>query len=420
MQEELELENLDLEEIEVKPLENLNFDWNEYAKDCPTTFRSLNTQIKTKNDKKVFCKQPYAIELFNLIESHWKESGYISLIQNGEVYDGIITQIFDDVAIVDISYRSDVMIDLSKETLEIKKGIKEGKKVSVQINAIEKDGEFIKITGSIGGAYSAKIFSQLMAQSDKMDTAYLGTVTNMIEDAGYVVEINGVNCFMPGSLAGINKLHDFASIIGQELYVVPVSYAEDRGTIVVSHRKYLQSLIPTEIESLKNQLLTDKNKELSGHITGTTKYGVFVEFNGCLTGMIYVNDLDSTALKRHVNKEIQPGEEIQFMIKQILNHKKIILTQKIETIVVENNPWNGIQEKYKMPQQITGKIKTVKDYGIFIQIEEGIVGLLHISEIPDSVDLSKLKTGNNINVIITRIDEATKRVFLVKKDFSDI
>jgi small subunit ribosomal protein S1 len=235
-------------------------------------------------------------------------------------------------------------------------------------------------------------------------TAWIGKVDNMIENGGYTVSVQGIKCFMPGSLAGINKLSNFESIIGEELYVVPVSFSPDRGTIVVSHRKYLQALIPTEIENLKQTL----EEEKTGKVTGTAKYGVFVEFSKCLTGMIHNNDLDEETLSKFKSREIKPGDSINFKVKDIVSNTKITLTQKE---VVNVNPWLNISQKYTIPSTVEAIVKSKKDYGLFINIEDGITGLLHVSELTPET-MSVFSSGDKITVQITRIDEDSMKVFL--------
>ena len=158
----------------------------------------------------------------------------------------------------------------------------------------------------------------------------------MIENGGYMVNIQGIDCFMPGSLAGINKLHDFSSIIGTEIYVVPVSFSPDRGTLVVSHRKYLQALIPNEIENIK----ANQGAEITGNVTGTAKYGIFVEFNGCLTGMIHNNDLDEETLIKFKARQIQPGDEITFIVKDIISDTKITLLKRLMLLLIHGVIFN--------------------------------------------------------------------------------
>ena len=95
---------------------------------------------------------------------------------------------------------------------------------------------------------------------------------------------------MPGSLGGVNKLHDFNVLVGKELVVMPITYSRDKETIVVSHREYLRTLIPSAIEELKENI---KDKVV-GFVTGTTKFGIFAEFNQCLTGLIPKAELDES------------------------------------------------------------------------------------------------------------------------------
>ena len=235
-------------------------------------------------------------------------------------------------------------------------------------------------------------------------TAWIGKVTHMIENGGYMVAVQGIECFMPGSLAGINKLHDFSSIIGTEMYVVPVSFSPERGTIVVSHRKYLQALIPVELEKLK----TSPGEEITGNVTGTAKYGVFVEFNDCLTGMIHNNDLDEETSAKFKARQILPGDEVTFIVKDIISNTKITLTQKANAV---SNPWNDIATRYQMPSIVQATVRTKKDYGLFINIEEGVTGLLHVSEIGEDI-MNVFKAGDPITVQITRIDIDSMKVFL--------
>jgi small subunit ribosomal protein S1 len=151
---------------------------------------------------------------------------------------------------------------------------------------------------------------------------------------------------------------------------------------------------------------------ITGNVTGTAKFGVFVEFNGCLTGMIHVNDLNEEMSKLQASGKIEAGSEISFMIKEIISDKKITLTQVVGSAESASaNPWSNISERYTVPCQIQGTVKSIKDYGIFVTIEEGIVGLLHISEL-EGIDINAIKKGDPITVMMTRIDEATRKVFL--------
>jgi len=380
-----------------------NFDWDGYESTCPKVLRTPNPHIKVVNDKhKVYSREPYAQEMYNKLIGHIEENDTITHIKYGNAYDGKVFGISDMTASVDIGYRQLVYVNLEKEDDEFK-GMQPGDEVSVIITSLmENDSQ--PIMGSVSEGTKQATFQEMLNAIEEQDTAWVGKVNRMLSSAGYMINVKGIDCFMPGSLAGINKLHDFESIVGQEIYVVPVSFSKERKIMVVSHRAYLKTLIPDAIETLKETA----GEYITGSVTGSAKYGVFCEFSQCLTGMIHVNDLDGDTLTRHKNREIEPGEEIKFKVKDIVSDTKITLTQRDD---VELNPWLEINKKYKVPSTVKATIKTCKEYGLFVELEEGVVGLLHVSEIGKD-NINKYSPKQEISVLITKIEEDTKKIFL--------
>lgn len=376
--------------------ENGEFLWDAYEATCVTKTRKPNPHIKTKHGDKVYSREPYAQELYDILSEHSPEIK--PSLNIGEIHAGTIYAVDQEWITVDIGYRESVYVKASKESEEVRMMLP-GEETAVLIT--ETKGT---LTGSITGGVKHKTFMDLRAGIEEGNTAWIGKVKNMIENGGYIVRVQGIDCFMPGSLAGINKLSDFSSIVGEEIYVVPVSFSPDRGTIVVSHRKYLQALIPQAINNLKENIQEPKE----GNVTGTAKYGVFVEFDKCLTGMIHNNELNEDTLARFKSRDIKPGEPIKFFVKDIISNNKITLTQKEGTAV---NPWINISSRYQIPSIVAAKVKTKKDYGIFVNIEEGVTGLLHVSELPDN-KLEEYMIGDSLDVQITRIDESSMKVFL--------
>jgi len=376
--------------------ESGEFLWDAYESTCPTRYRKPNPHIKTRDGDKVYSREPYAQELYDKICDHSVDIK--PELFEGEIHEGVIYAVDQNFITIDISYRELVYVKANKESEEVRQ-LRPGDETAVLIT--ETKGT---LTGTITGGVKHKTFMDLRGAIEEGNTAWIGQVKNMIENGGYIVRVQGVDCFMPGSLAGINKLSDFSSIIGEEIYVVPVSFSSDRGTIVVSHRKYLQALIPSAIQDLKD----NRGVEKEGNVTGTAKYGVFVEFDKCLTGMIHNNELDEDTQAKFKARDIKPGDPIKFFVKDIISNTKITLTQKESSTV---NPWQDISSRYQIPSVVEAKVKTKKDYGIFVNIEEGVTGLLHISELRD-LDLNDYNAGDSISVQITRIDEATMKVFL--------
>lgn len=400
--EELVISTPKVEEIQ-QPIENWltptgEFDWDLYSAGCVSQSKKPNPHIKTKNGDRVYSKEKYAQELYDLLAGGTSED-LRAKIRVGEIIDGKIFAISQEWMTVDVNYRELVYVKLSKEPSTLVADYRVGDEVAVLITGSDQH-----LLGSIAAGMKQKIFRDLQKGIEDGDTAWVGKVTNMIENGGYVVEIQGVNCFMPGSLAGINKLHDFSSIIGQDLYVVPVSFSPERGTIVVSHRKYLQVMIPTMIQNLKANI----DQKQIGHVTGTAKYGVFCEFNECLTGMIHINDLDEETSDKFKSRSIKPGDSIEFYVKDIISNSKITLSQRVDTIY---NPWKDVDTRYKVPCNVEATVKTKKDYGLFITVEEGLVGLLHVSELDESV-MQIYNPGDKITVQINRIDQESQKIFL--------
>jgi small subunit ribosomal protein S1 len=380
--------------------EDGNFMWAEYEATCPSILRKPNPHIKTKNGDKVYSRASYAQQLYDMMEGHVSEQNLKTQIAEGSIYEGKVYAINHEWITVDIGYRELIYVKYDREP-DFVKALTIGEETAVLITTLKPNTH---VVGSISGGIKQKVFTDLRNTIETEDTAWIGKVSHMIENGGYIVRIQGIDCFMPGSLAGINKLHDFNSIVGEEIYVVPVSFSPERGTIVVSHRKYLQALIPNAIADLRENI----DAEYTGFVTGTAKYGVFVEFNDCLTGMIHTNDLDEDTMKLFRSREIKPGDEISFKVKDIVSNTKITLTQKINDTI---NPWLTIASRYNIPATVVAEVKSKKEYGLFVTIEEGVVGLLHISEIGEDT-MSVFKPGDKITVQITRIESETNKVFL--------
>ena len=378
-------------------LPNGEFNWDAYENEAKPK-RTVNPHIKLKNPTdKVFSHATYAQDLYNMMIGSASVFDNKFILEVGKVYEGKVYGISSNWMSIDVDYRELVYVNIEKE---VANDLKTGDKTSVKIVRNRNKGEDF-VVGSIEEGVKHAIFEELMSNIDN-NIAYAGLVKQMIPEGGYIVTINGIDCFMPGSLAGMNKLHDFSSIIGTDMYVVPISFSAERGTVVVSHRAYLKAMVPSILEDLKNA----KDEVITGFVTGSAKFGVFCEFNGCLTGMIHINDLDevhSAKLRKH---EINPGDVIDFKVKEIISDTKITLTQ-----LIHNDPWNGITERYKIPARVTGTIKSIKDYGMFVAIEEGVIGLLHVSELPEGA-IKDYAKNQEVQVEISRIEEITKKVFL--------
>lgn len=293
--------------------------------------------------------------------------------------------------VFDGGFKDFVRIENRLQEAKYLKNTNIGDMVDVYITEIN-NRDFI-IRGSISEIYESKARKSLTSLDEGVGvSAFIRELT----PAGYNVDIHyeGVTLpgFMPNTLAGINKLHDTTSILGKTFNVMIESFSRDEGTYIVSRRKYLQTLIPQAIKGLEN------GKVYKGHVTGTTDFGVFVEFNECLTGMIHKTNIDPEWADRITS--ISPGFEIEFYIKEIIKDK-IILTQ-----ILRESLWDSI----KVGQTIQGKVKDIKPFGALIILDQETNGLIHTSELEKTT--KKVTIGETIRVRVIAVDRMSRKIYL--------
>ena len=130
-----------------------------------------------------------------------------------------------------------------------------------------------------------------------------------------------------------------------------------------------------------------------------------------LLGDELTGNLDTETSKAHRDRSLEPGTEIKFYVKEVINERKITLVQG-SPAEKKVDPWEGISSRYTKKTEVVGKVKSTKDYGLFVEIEEGVVGLLHVSEFPDNIDIKDILKGADITVQVIRVEEDTRKVFL--------
>lgn len=288
-------------------------------------------------------------------------------------------------------FKDDVRIDARASEAKYLKNTKIGDMIDVIVVSVDEENYMIK--GSISVLYENRAHLTLKSlEEGRSVKAYIKS----INPAGYDIDVlyEGVTLpgFMPNTLAGINRLHDSSSIVGQTFDVMIESFSREEGTYIVSRRRYLQTLIPTAIKKLEH------GEVYSGHVTGTTTFGVFVEFNECLTGMIHKANVNPEW--QHKLTSIQPGFKIEFYVKEVIKDK-IILTQ-----ILRETLWDNI----KNGQVITGKVRDTKPFGTLVNLDDETVGLIHTSEMEKMG--KKFQEGQEIKVKVLSVDRQSRKIFL--------
>ncbi len=369
-------------------------------------FDTKKIKVQVPKGTKLLCTEHYVLDALSMygLDSHMKDNtkkcdNKESYITKGEVLSIKSKEGRKESLLVDINSKFTAFCSLSKETRNVAEHVKVGMKVDVKVKTAPNG----TLLASISDAIDEVKIDSILNEIGNRSVGFNGKVLELT-NGGFWVDIDGIQCFMPGSLAGLNKLWDFESVVGKTLVVMPVSYSNERNTIIVSHREYLNTLIPSSIKDLHEKI---KNK-VSGVVTGATKFGVFAEFNSCLTGLIPDTELDENTLTRLRRREIKPGDLIEFWIKEIISNKKIILSQKGP----KEDLWDNIENKYR-PMMITpGVVTKVTKYGVFVELEKGISGLIHKSKLNNTL----LNKGDNVNVKLLGVNSAERKISMTLVD----
>lgn len=367
-------------------------------------FDTKTIKVKIPKKTKILSTEPYALELLSLygIESLVEDNSKLCETNQEYITKGEIISITKDSegnkinALIDIDSKYTASCSLLKETDEIISQLEEGMYIDVKIKTTKRG----LVTASISDAIDEVKFNEILNSINDKTVAFNGKIVELI-NGGYWVDLGGIKCFMPGSLAGLNKLYDFNSLVGKDLIVMPLSYSQEKNSIIVSHRAYLKTLVYDAIEDLSKNI----KMPLTGFVTGTAKFGVFAEFNKCLTGMIPINELDKITLSKFEKNEIRPGDEIMFWTKEIIGDKKIILSQHGPV----TDEWDNIEDVYT-PMMITdGVVTKITTYGAFVELQKGISGLIHKTRYKD---INTLNKGDVVKVKIHSISTDDKKIVM--------
>jgi len=359
-----------------------------FLNDREDLFTSTTIEINVMPNTKILSTDSNVLEMLKLYEN--------VEIQRPPTRDEIrnleVISINEDKILLNLDGKHDAYLNLKKE--------KELTSISI--------GDIIPVKLKIGkgGTYEAS-FDDASAENKVNDIlnsigkniGYTAKVVELIY-GGYYVEVDKIKCFMPGSLAGMNKLIDFSFLLEKEIVVMPVNYDNNRDIIIVSHKDYLKLLMPDKIKKINEKLDT----WMEGVVTGTSKAGIFIEFEECLTGLLPVNEIEKSEYD-FKSFLIKPGDLINFKVKQVISDTKIILTEKEK----ENSAWDTLHERFSPEQHVIGKINKITNYGIFVEIEKDIIGLIHSTQLSKDVTYTE---GDSIEVIINRIEQHSRKIIL--------
>lgn len=339
-------------------------------------------------------------EYRNLVQLYEKT---ISKIHEGEIVRGKIVAINDSDVAVDIGFKSEGMIPrnefMSTEDLRV------GDEVDVFLEAIEdKDGrlqlsrkraDFIRIWERVSRAFTTGEVLQ-------------GRCLRRIK-GGIVVDLMGIDAFLPGSQIDIRPVRDFDQYLGQTMDFRVVKINEPQENVVVGHKM----LVEEQIADQRRQILEglEKGQILEGTVKAIVDFGVFVDLGG-VDGLVHITDL-SWGRVSHPSEIAKLDQTINVVVLDFDEQKtRISLGLK----QLQPHPWENIEEKYHVGMKVTGKVVSLTDYGAFMEIEKGIEGLIHISEMSWTQHIKHpsqvVAMGQMVEAVILTIDKNEKKISL--------
>ncbi len=349
----------------------------------------------------MYCHEAYAQELAGLYFSDFESnfSGSKDL-EDGSVYDCKITHMSEDKILAQTSSGQTVYVDVKKEEKDAQR---------LNLEAFEfKIGDTIKarvrkISGSYVGSvveyYVHSLRLELFEQIKKESNAYRVKVES-INKGGYIVDLSGVKCFLPGSLAAANRITDFESYIGKEIPVMIEGYVEAKDIFIVSYKKYISKIMDSKIQEL------DLTKKYKGFVTGTSEFGVFVEWEEVYTGLIHKSEFqeDSKISSFH------PGDEIEFYVKEIKENNRLTLT--LEKPLERNVLVHEIDKQVKegVCEPVYAKVKHRRKNGALIELTPyGLMALIPQDKLGKRA--RNLKNGDELMVAIYEVETISGKIY---------
>jgi small subunit ribosomal protein S1 len=326
----------------------------------------------------------------------------------GEVVSGKIISVDKDYVLVDIGYKSEGQIRITEfrnDEGEIEANL--GDTVEVMVEWWDDENEVVVLSKE--KAAKVKVWEAIKVAYDNDDKVE-GVITSRVK-GGFSVDI-GVQAFLPGSQADLRPIRNLDEMVGQTFEFKILKYNRKRSNIVLSRRVILEK----ERESKRAATLASihEGKEVPGVVKNITEYGVFVDLGG-VDGLLHITDISWGRVK-HPSELFSIGDEITVKILNLdLEKERVSLGMKQLT----EDPWSTAAERYPIESRITGKIVSLTDYGAFVELEEGIEGLIHVSEMSWTRKVrhpSKIvSVGEEIEAIVLDIKPDNRRISLGMK-----
>ena len=331
----------------------------------------------------------------------------------GSLITGIVIDILDTYVIVHVGLKSEAVVQIHEFVNEKREiDIKIGDEVQLYLEAIEDGHGNTRVSRE--KAIKKEVWKRIEDCLNE-DNIINGLITGQVK-GGMTVDIQGVKAFLPGSLAEVMPTKDLDHLEGSYEEFKVIKLDKDKNNVVLSRKAVLEEVTSEEREQLLSTL--EEGQVVEGVVKNLTDYGAFVDLGG-VDGLLHITDISWSRIN-HPSKALNIGEKIKVqVIKFEKEEKKVSLGIK----QLRKDPWQGIESKFPLNTSVMGKVTNLTDYGFFAEIDEGVEGLVHVSEIDwtnKNIHPSKIvQLGDSLEVMILEVDEEKRRISLGVKQLTE-
>ncbi|WP_275554104.1 30S ribosomal protein S1 [Mixta sp. Marseille-Q2659] len=324
----------------------------------------------------------------------------------GSIVRGVVVAIDKDVVLVDAGLKSESAIPAEQfKNAQGEIEIQVGDEVDVALDAVEDGfGETL-----LSREKAKRHEAWLMLEKAYEEAATVTGVINGKVKGGFTVELNGIRAFLPGSLVDVRPVRDTLHLEGKELEFKVIKLDQKRNNVVVSRRAVIESENSAERDQLLENL--QEGMEVKGIVKNLTDYGAFVDLGG-VDGLLHITDMAWKRVK-HPSEIVNVGDEITV---KVLKFDRERTRVSLGLKQLGEDPWVAIAKRYPEGTKLTGRVTNLTDYGCFVEIEEGVEGLVHVSEMDwtnKNIHPSKVvNVGDVVEVMVLDIDEERRRISL--------
>jgi len=325
----------------------------------------------------------------------------------GEIVSGLVVQVNRDSVVVDIGGKSEGVISRSEFIDAVGAfNVKAGDRVDVFIESRESDDGLISLSKE--KADKMKVWDEISSACER-DEIIEGTISQRVKGGLSVTIRGGVKAFLPGSQVDLRPIRNLEKLIGQTYQFKVIKFNKKRGNIVLSRRVLLER----ERDELKSKTLQtlEEGMVVTGTIKNLTEYGAFVDLGG-IDGLLHITDM-SWGRVNHPGEVFKVGDEVTVkVLKYNAETERVSLGLK----QTQEDPWNHVEEAYPLGKRVRGKVMSLTDYGAFVELEAGVEGLIHVSEMSWTKKVkhpSKLmEIGGELECQVLEVDARAKRISL--------